>query len=385
MINELRQDFRLNAEEFSYFGALYLYAYSFLQLPIGMAVDRFGVKRTILWCIAICLVGTILLSYTHNLYLAYFSRILMGAGSSCAFMCTLKVVTDYMPIGRRGLFMGATLTLGVMGALVAGKPLSLLMDYVGSWRQTVLATTVVGVIVFLAALKLIPAQSLEQSQSPHDKDKDESLWKSIREILSNRLVIIYAFLALGLYTPLSVMADLWGVGYMMEKFNINRTDASFITMLMYVGLCIGSLILPWLSERFHFLNTTLRLCSWGILISFALILFLPQLTTTSLGTLLIILGVFCGAEMLCFTGVVLQAPPGKIGTTLGITNTVNMLGGALAQQVIGILIDKVYWNGAMDNLGQHVYCVQNYTYSLASLLVVIAGCCGAAYYLPRRR
>ena len=81
--------------------------------------------------ILLCIIGTLLLAYAENVVWLQLSRILVGIGSACAFMCSLKIVVDCLPVGKRGFLMGATLTLGTLGALIAGKPLALLTDLVG--------------------------------------------------------------------------------------------------------------------------------------------------------------------------------------------------------------------------------------------------------------
>ncbi len=47
--DELRHAFYMTAEDFSSLGSYYLYAYSFLQIPIGFIVDRIGIKRSVLF------------------------------------------------------------------------------------------------------------------------------------------------------------------------------------------------------------------------------------------------------------------------------------------------------------------------------------------------
>ncbi|MDP3372431.1 MAG: MFS transporter [Candidatus Paracaedibacteraceae bacterium] len=379
MVNELRFDFSLTAEQFSYFGAFYLYAYSLLQIPVGLMVDKYGVKRVVLMSITLCVLSTILASVTHHLYMAYLSRILMGAGSACAFMCTLKIVVDYIPKSKNGIWMGATLTLGVAGALIAGKPLSLAMDMFG-WRHALLLTTIIGASIFVFSAFILPREKIAQPVAGLNASSD--ILKGIREILSTRMVLIYAFLAVGLYTPLSVMADLWGVAYIMSKFGLDRSHAAEVSMMLYIGLCIGSLVLPYLAEKYDALNQTIRICIFGILSSLCAILFLPNLGAFEISILFLLLGLFCGAEMLCFTGVVRCAPAGKTGVTLGITNTANMLGGAFAQQIIGFLLDRFFWKGALDTNGHRFYEQQDYTYALASLIIILILCCWVASKLP---
>src|SRR5690606_4804212 len=100
--------------------------------------------------------------------------------------------------------------------------------------------------------------------------------------------------AVGLYTPLSVLADLWGTAFLMQKFALARADAAQASTMMYLGLALGSLVLPWISERWDVLDQTIKICSFGILIMFAVVLFGPQLSWGTLVATLFLLGVFCG-------------------------------------------------------------------------------------------
>jgi len=195
--------------------------------------------------------------------------------------------------------------------------------------------------------------------------------------------LIYACLAVGLYTPLSVL-DLWGIAYVMSKFDLNRSSAAEVSMMLSIGLCIGSLALPYLAEKYNALNTTIRICIFGILSTLCAILFLPNLGTWEISTLFLLLGLFCGAEMLCFLGIVKYAPAGKTGVTFGITNTANMLGGAVAQQIIGFLLDRLLWSGALDAHGHRLYSNDEYTLALSSLVVIIVGCCWVSRKLPTK-
>ncbi|MBY0281917.1 MAG: MFS transporter [Alphaproteobacteria bacterium] len=381
MVNELRSDFSINAEQFAYFGAFYLYVYSLLQIPVGMLVDKIGVKRTVIFSILICLAGTVLIAYTHNLYLAYLSRILMGVGSACAFMCTLKIVADFLPPGERGFLNGATLTLGVVGALVAGKPLSIAMDLFG-WRHSLLLTLIVGVGVLFLTLFFLKTPPV--SHEPESaQEENGNIFRVIKEILSTPMVVIYAILAVGLYTPTSVLADLWGVAYLMAKYGFTRGDAAEVSMTMYVGVCVGSLLLPWLSEKYNLLNRTIIICTYGVFFTFLAILIAPQLPIMGITALILLLGTFGGAEMLCFVGVVMYAPKGRTGITLGITNTVNMIGGALAQQFVGLILDRFLWKGDLDANGNHFYKSEDYALAFLFLAVMIGLCCLVARNLKR--
>jgi MFS family permease len=369
MVTDLRQEFKMTAEQFSSLGALYLYAYSLLQIPLGIAIDRIGVRRTVLMSMLLCIAGALSLGFAESLLSIQASRLLVGAGSACAFMAALKVAADWLPSGKRGFLMGATLTLGTIGALTAGRPQVWLIESLG-WRTTVVISAAFGLLIFLLAFVTL---HLPKDQKISIKRPFNVIAKNIGQIIRNKQVMIYAVLAIGVYTPLSVLADLWGTAFLMQKYSLTRADAAQTSMMMYVGLSVGSLILPYVCEKWQVLDLAIKICSLLLLLSFALILFGPVFDIYSLSVVLVLLGIFCSAEMMCFTGAVHYTTQENSGMTIGVVNTLNMFGGALLQQGIGYILDTE-WNGKFDIYGVRVYDTQDFVVALSLLLAVIAFC-----------
>lgn len=381
MINEIRQDFALTADQFGTLGSFYLYAYALLQIPLGIIVDRIGVRRTIIGSIILCLGGSTLMALSHIFALAQFSRIMIGAGSASAFMCALKIVADRLPPGNRGFLMGLTLTLGTIGALVAGKPLVYLLDAYG-WRSTMLYTTIVGFFILIFAFIFLPKRA--KGRPTLEQETIKSIGKNVLSIVKNRQVMLYAFLAIGIYTPLSALADLWGTAFLMQKFSLPRAEAAHTTMMLYIGLASGSLLMPWLCEKYNILNLTIQICGVAILGLFAFLLYGPPISGFELIFVLIALGFFCGAEMMCFTGALLFSNPNNSGITIGVVNTLNMLGGAILQQFIGYNLD-LQWNGLLDDNGIRLYTSHQFVVALSILGIVVLICCLASLKLNKRK
>lgn len=370
IIEELRREFSLTADQFATLGSYYLYAYSLLQIPLGFIVDKIGVRKTVLASIFLCMSGAYLLTIAPNFAIAKLSRVIVGAGSAAAFMCALKIVADRIPAGKRGYLMGGTLALGTIGALTAGKPFVWLVDDYG-WRNAVNVTVLLGFALLILVAIFVPKRDANR---PTLKDaKSGALMGDLLGILKNRKIMLYAFLAIGLYTPLSALADLWGTAFIKEKFELSRAEAAHTSMMMYVGLALGSFVLPGLCEQKHRLNRAIQICGVGLLVLFTIILYGPKFSPNQLTLLLIVLGFFCGAEMMCFAGATLYTTPDNSGLTIGVVNTLNMLGGAILQQAIGTGLD-FQWKGYVDADGIRQYTTSQFVASL-SLLILIIGLC----------
>ena len=378
MIEDIRNTYVITAEQFASLGALYLLAYAVLQIPLGIIVDKIGVKKMCLYSIAILNIGAVMMTHTDQFWIAQLSRFIMGIGSASAFMCTLKFIADHIPPGNRGFLMGATLTIGIGGAILFGRMMKFL-DQFFNWNQIMDLITICGGIVFLLILFVVKNNKNDKGTNLNKQTLEQNLHQ-ITKIIYTPRILIYSILAVGLYTPLSALADLWGAAFIKQKFGVEKNQASHLIMTLYIGLTLGSLILPWLSERYNILNKTIMLASFGLLISFSLLMYLPTFSHLNLIITLFIIGFFGGAEMMCFTGALVNSHQYNSGHIIGVVNTLNMLGGALVQQLVGVFLDK-QWGGSTNAFGVRQYSTHNFENALSVLTILIAICCGCSLIL----
>lgn len=369
MVVELRQVFKLTAAEFSSLGSIYLFAYSLLQIPLGFILDRIGVRRVIMMAIIICIIGTGFFALAKNLWMLQLGRFLIGLGSAPAFISALKIVHDHLPEKQRGLLMGITLAVGTFGALLSGKCLVVLLDSHG-WQNTLLLCAGLGSLLLLLVFTLIP----RNFEKLHLQEKVASQFKEgIQAIFKQKNLLLYSMIAIGVYTPLCVLADLWGAAYLMEKFSLPRATSAQLSLYLYGGLTLGSLLLPWISVKYGMLKETIQICLFGLVIAMALLLFTDNMNVWQLAALLSFIGLLCGAEMICFAGALGYSPVAHSGLALGVINTLNMLGGGFVQQMIGWYLD-FQWKGEYAIDGARYYGLTDLNAAFTLLIVIIVIC-----------
>ncbi|WHQ46579.1 MAG: MFS transporter [Candidatus Midichloria sp.] len=383
MIDDIRSSFSIRAEEFATLGSIYLIFYSLLQIPLGILIDKFGVKKILSLSIIFCITGSFIASIAPNFLVMQFSRAIIGSGSAAAFLISLKIVADNFSPGRRGFLMGTTLTLGTVGALFSGQIVVILLQEF-HWRYIWQFASLLGLGVLFLSLIFIPAKQEKVYKNIPNVKHSKNVLLEVIQVMKDKNVILYSVLAVGLYTPLAAVADLWGTAFISTKFGFDMGCTIQITMMLYLGLAIGSIVLPWFFERNLLLNTGIRWSAFIILIAFAIVLYGPKISIFSLTTLLIIIGVFCGSEMICFTAALRYANENNSGEIIGVVNTLNMLGGALLQQLIGYLLD-MNWDGVVDQCGLRVYSMQDFVFSLSSLIILIFCCWLISFVLDKRR
>lgn len=369
MMQELRTAFKLSAVQFALIPATFAYVYGALQIPIGLLLDQFGIKKIAIFSILSCSVGTVLFYSAHSIELIYFARVLIGAGSASSLIAALKLIGDYMPRRYQGSLMGLTLAIGTVGALLAGKPQAYLMQQMG-WREAGLLSSIGGFLLLIAAISFIPPQKKRENSRNNSVTKN-TIIHSLKLVIKSRPILLYSFLAFGIYAPFSAISDTWGVALLMEKYNMVRSSAAESVSYTFVGLCIGSFVVPAFFEHINRAKLGIQMCLFFMGICITILCYANTMSYFLINTLFFFFGFFSGAEILCFSAISHVAYEGTRGLSLGYTNTINMVGSALLMHLLGLLLDY-FWSGGISEIGLKVYTSANYVYAFSLIPVVYA-------------
>lgn len=369
MISELRTAFNLSAVQFALIPAIFAYVYGMIQIPVGLFLDHFGLKNTAVFSIFSCSLGTALFYSSNSIELVYFSRILIGAGAAASLLSALKLIGDYVPRRYQGTLMGLTLAIGTVGALLAGKPQTYLMQQIG-WREAGFLSSIAGFVLLFAAIFFIPATE-KRKQTESYKNTKNSIIASLKLVLKSRPILVYSLLTFGIYGPFSAISDTWGVALLMEKYSMTRSAAAESVAYTFLGLCIGSFIVPAFFEHIKREKLGIQLCIVLMGTCVAILIYSTTLSYFTMDTLFFFLGFFSGSEILCFSAISKAAQDTTRGLSLGFTNTLNMTGSALLMHLIGMLLDY-FWSGGVSEIGLRIYTSSAYLFSL-SLLPIVYG------------
>lgn len=365
MTDEIMATFKLDAHGFGSLSAIATLFYAMLQIPAGILSDLFGAKRMILLSILLCTVGVALFGYTDHLYVAYFSRILIGSGSACAFICVSKISSDWFPVDKKSLMFALTVTVGTCGALIGGAPLAAMNNHFG-WRGSFYLLAALGVVILLINLLFLRDRS--------DTEHQESIptrhetWNAIKEVFKSQFCWTYAIVAVGIYLSISVFADLWGVSFMVLKYDIPKEVAAQAVSMIYIGTCFGVIAIAWLSSFFRDRRPIIGGSALLIASLLSLIVFGEVSSTWAIYTIMFAIGFFAGGEVLCFSCSCEAMSISVAATVTGFINFIVTLGAAIVQKQIGHVLNLL-WNGTIGENGLPLYTVQDYQGAMSLLIV----------------
>ena len=377
MADDLMAAFHITASGFSSLSAFAQYFYAFMQVPVGMLVDHYGTRRTILSSITLCVAGVVLFASCEQLIIGYFARMLIGVGSACAFLSVSKIINEWFPNTRKGLMMGLTATFGTFGALIGGRPLVMLIESEG-WRGSLLILSAIGVIVLI--LNFIALPKAHKGDKEIIPGEESASFGALLAVFKNKQAWLFALVAIGIYLSISVVADLWGVSFVGEKFSINKGEAAQMISSIYFGTAIGCPTLAWLSRLIGSVKKTVLIGGVGIIALLSYLVFVPNISIWVAYAMFFGIGFCTGAEILCFIGACAIIRPEVAGTMTGFLNCLVTLAGAMIQQHVGIVLDY-FWDGAVTTGGTPLYSVYTYQVAFGVILFFTFVSCALALFL----
>ncbi|MBD2810212.1 MFS transporter [Xenorhabdus sp. Vera] len=278
----------LSAGQLGILSSAYFFSFSLAQLPVGLALDRYGPKRVQLFLLGIAVAGAILFGVGQNFTTLLLARVLIGLGLAACFMGSIKVLSFWVPDRKLPSIHGYLLAAGGIGAMLSTLPVAWLVGFV-SWRTLFFAMASVTLIVMIAIAVWVPKDPIEHKMvkwpslaSLLEVYRDHAFRKVISLLLlphtvafglqglwigkwlqdvghySNALTSLYLFVGMG-----AVVVGSLSVGAITEwagKFNIKPMEVGGIGIALFLTiqiLCIFNIVplLPLLSISFTLIGT----------------------------------------------------------------------------------------------------------------------------------
>lgn len=336
---QLASDFHASKSTLGDISAAYFIAYATLQIPIGMSLDRIGIRIPLTIAIFLGGVSSILFAFAQTSEVAILARLLMGACASFSFLGCLKLVQGWFPVSRFSTMAGLTNTAAMLGA-ASGIPIAILVGTIG-WRS---ATALLGdAQIALAAVVLLlvrdqapetELRTLPSSQRPSDA---EPIAKVVTSFLSNPQVWLNALYATSISLVLVAFGDLWGVSFIEKSYGADAIKAADVGTCLFAGGMIGSMFFGWFADFIGSRKKTMILAAVGGLASMIPTLLGTNIPLPLFEAGLFLIGFFTGASIVPYA-VARELHPDSSGLSIGFLSTCTYAGCALSQPLLGYML-----------------------------------------------
>jgi predicted MFS family arabinose efflux permease len=332
----LASELGLSASEIGLLSSLFFFSFAAAQIPLGVALDRYGPRRCMLVCAAIAIAGTVMFAAAPSPLWLIAARVLMGLGSSCYLMAPLALYARRYPPDRFATLVGLQLGLGTLGTLLATAPFAFAVALIG-WRMSFVV--IAGFVLVAAALVAVVVQEEKADRPRAHETLRQSLAGTLEAVRVPSFWRVFA-MQLASYSSFIVVVGLWGGPYLTHIYGYSLTERGNMLFVAVVAQIIGAVIWGPTDRLFnsykipvltgHLLTAAaMGLAAWfGVFPPFALLLWF------------IAIGAFPAVVSVLIAHGKSLFPPHLVGRGMTLMNIGTMGGVFVCQTITGFLIDQ---------------------------------------------
>jgi MFS family permease len=346
---------------FGYLSGAYNWTYALCQLPIGVLLDGFGVKRvgrisTFLWSIA-----SFGAASTPNLGGFFAARLVLGVGEAPTFPANAKAIGQWFPAKERS-FATSIFDAAAKFSSAIGVPLIGFMLLSVGWRMSFAVTGLISLAYFLLFLKAYrDPEDQVQPGSLGQTDSGEVLASSETELrmsaesssslgyLLRRKKVLGLALGFGSYNYIFYLLLTWLPSYLSAALHIDLRHSFLYTGVPWlcatvVELIVGGWLVDFLIARGWDANRVRKIVLIGGTAFGLGILGAAHAHDATQALLWISISIsgLSAAAPVGWSIPSLIAPRGSVGKVGGIMNFSNQLSGIAAPIVTGYVVSATH-------------------------------------------
>ncbi len=340
---DLSRELQLSPQQLGSLAGILFYVYAAAQLPLGPLIDRYGGRLVISLCGVLTTAGGLLFSQAGSMASAMTARVLIGIGTASVLMATFTIFSSWYSKQEFGRISGLMVAVGNLGNLAATAPLALAVGAIG-WRSSFLwigiVQAAVTVLVYAMVRDTSPGSSPESGDEGGKGTVRPGMISAWREIFGSRDFWLLGLLSFSWYGNYLALQGLWGGPYLMEALGFSREQAGRMLMFTSIGFICGSMVTDTIARRFFgsYKKTLLAGQSLLFLLMTAFLGWAPLLPTPLLAILFFAIGLAVSSGVMIYPIVRGMFPVSIVGTALTSLNFYVLMGAAVTQQVMGIVI-----------------------------------------------
>ena len=340
---EAERRYHVGAGALSAFTAVQLGVYLAMQVPVGLAADRIGPRRSLAAGMAAIALGEAIFAVSQTLGAGLAGRALIGLGDAFVFVNVLRVAHTWFEPGRAAVLTALTSLLGALGQLLTTVPAHLALDGLG-WTTTFAGAAAVTALLAAGALGVVrdapPTAAVSGEPASLVPDHDRVL-ATLRLAWSRRRTRLGFWAHFGLMTPFVTMTALWGYPWLVEAQGVPKATAASWLAVSVLALAAAAPFVgrfgargPDMQVRMALVTGALLVLAWGAVLGW------PGATPPHALILaaLAISGVGSAVSVVAFMLARAGNPAHVAGSATGLVNCGGFLAGSVAILAAGLLL-----------------------------------------------
>jgi sugar phosphate permease len=344
---DISRELKLTPQQLGSLSGILFYVYAVAQLPLGPMIDRLGSRLVISGCGVLTTVGGILFAQADSFGMAMIARVLIGIGTASVLMATFTIFSHWFSKQEFGRISGFMVAVGNLGNLAATAPLAIAVGAVG-WRWSFLMIGICQALVTALVFGMVrdrPPMFLSSAVLPVDTNgasEKPGMLEAWGDIFGNGDFWLLGAIAFAWYGNYLALQGLWGGPYLMDVLHLSRESSGRMLMFTSLGFICGSVVTDTIARRF-FKSYKRTLLAGQLLLLLLMSAFLgwaeiiPQVL---LGVVFFAIGLAVSSGVMIYPIIRSMFPVRIVGTALTSLNFFVLMGAAVAQHGMGIIVGR---------------------------------------------
>lgn len=343
MAAPLQADFGLSPQALGVFAGTFHFAFGAMQLFMGIGIDLYGVRRTILAAFPLCIAGALLSALAPGYGALLLGQALIGVGCAPAFLvCTVFIARHFAP-QRFAAMSGMAMALGTLGMLFTGTPLAWLVQQ-WSWRTGFVVLAALALAAWLWIWRSVhePVAAPAQQEAPRESVREAVLRFAALFTVPHTWGIVV--LGAVTYAALISLRGLWLGPLLIERHGFSLVQSGNVALALSVVALCGPMLFGRIDPGPARRRRWIVACTLGMALLFTA-LALPHSAVLDVACMLVV-GLLSGFIVLQYADVRAAYPATLTGRAMAVFTMAMFLGVAAMQWFTGLVASVAKYRGA---------------------------------------
>lgn len=374
----LAGELALSPVEVGFLSSVFFLVFASVQIPVGMALDRFGPRRCLLVGAVVTVLGILVFATAPTPAVLILGRAILGLGTAGFLVSSLAVYARRFPPERFAMLAGLQVGIGTVGALLATAPLAYGAATIG-WRASFLVVGAFALLIGILVAMVVDDRPAAGEQVRAQAGRSEGLRESVVGIVAvMRTPSVGRLFVMNLvgYSTFGLIAGLWGGPYLTHVYGLGLEERGRLLIIPVLAQMIGSVAWGPADRLMGGYKPPVLLGALATAATLALLAVVGKLSMPSLIVWLAAVGFLSAfGPVLIAHGKSLFAPH-QVGRGLTVLNMGSMGGTFLAQTISGYVIG--FFPLAPD--GGYELVAYRWVFGLQAVFILLA----CLVYFPSR-
>jgi predicted MFS family arabinose efflux permease len=333
IVDELTRDLAIGPREFGALGAVWFLVFAVMQIPVGIWLDRFGPRRTIVGMMGAAVIGAVLFAEARSFPVALIAMGLIGFGCAPILMGALyffaRTETPAQFASLGSIFLG----VGLLGGLFAATPLALLVQAMG-WRAALHAIAVVT----LLSLALIAVVLRDPPRA--QVEAEGSVLGGFLTLLRVPGMVPFLLMSIVITAEVWTERSLWVGPFFGEVYGLDALMRGHVILAMGVAMTVSALAAGPIASALNAPKAVTMVGTSVVAAGFFALALWPGMPLLSAVVIMLMIGLFGATYVVMIAHARSLMPTALIGRGITLINFLSIGGTGVLQLVSGMAVER---------------------------------------------